>query len=338
MAFQLDPESAHQRTLSWLHRFPQLATLFAHPSLDNEDKYQIRVGNLTWPFPVGLAAGLDKEALAIPFFSRLLLGAIEVGTVTPLAQSGNPKPRLFRLAKEESLRNQMGFNNQGMEDIFYHIVRSPTARCLGVNLGKNRATPPEDAAQDYFKLYQKFAPIADYLVINVSSPNTSGLRKLQEKGELEKILAALAPARHRHPCPLWVKISPDMDLTDTDNIAQLAHTYKLTGLIATNTTVIKERGEGGVSGKLLYPRAKELRSHLLKTLKQYPELHLIGVGGFSSFDEIADYWREGGSAVQVYTALIYQGPKFLLEVKKGIDHMLKEAGVRTLQDWFKSLS
>ena len=252
LAFRLDPELIHQQTLQMAQRFPQLAKVFIHPSLENSRRYQIRVGNLTWPFPVGLAAGLDKDARAIPFFSQFLLGAIEVGTVTPRPQSGNPKPRLFRLTREESLRNQMGFNNQGMEEVFKNIMRFPTAKCLGVNLGKNKLTEQSSAARDYRILYEKFAPIADYLVINISSPNTPGLRNLQKKAELANILQVLGVARERHPCPLFIKISPDINPGDADEIIELADHYRLAGLIATNTMANDDEGARGNKWKIAF--------------------------------------------------------------------------------------
>ena len=336
LAFQFDPELVHRYTLDWLHRFPQLAEIFAHPSLENDNRYQIQIGDLTWPFPVGLAAGLDKDARAVPFFSKLLLGAIEVGTVTPKPQSGNPRPRLFRLPREQSLRNQMGFNGQGMEAMFRGLVQFPTAKCLGVNLGKNKATTAQLAARDYQVLYEKFAPIADYLVINISSPNTPGLRALQQKSELEKILQTLEPCRERRPCPLFVKLSPDINFGDADEIVQLANAYRLAGIIACNTSVMEGRGPGGISGGLLFTRAKALRSHLLCSLKEYPHLHLIGVGGFSSFEQIKEYWQEGGRAIQVYTALIYQGPQLLVDIKNGIDQMLEQDNAASLEAWLRN--
>ena len=334
-AFLLDPEFAHRQVLKIAHHFPQGAQIFAHPSLENSRRYEIQVGDLTWSFPVGLAAGLDKDALAVTFFSRLLWGAIEVGTVTPHPQSGNPRPRLFRLPREESLRNQMGFNNQGMEAVFKNLIQFPTTKCLGVNLGKNKRTKQEEAAHDYQALYEKFAPIADYLVMNVSSPNTPGLRNLQKKPELEKILHTLGESRKRHPCPLFIKLSPDMDFRHVDEVIELADHHGLAGLIATNTAPSDDGSLGGISGKLLFFQAKKLRAHLIKSLKRFPSLQLIGVGGFSSFKEIKEYWEEGGRAVQIYTSFIYQGPPFLMEIKEGIDQMLQEAQVPTLERWFQ---
>ena len=335
LAFLFDPESAHCKTLQLASRFPQLASVFAHPSLKDVNRYQIAVGPCTWPFPVGLAAGLDKNAQAIAFFSRLLFGAIEVGTVTPQPQPGNPRPRLFRL-KPASLRNQMGFNNLGMEGVLRNIIATPANdRCLGINLGKNRWTPPQQTAADYCALYQKFAPIADYLVINISSPNTPGLRKLQQGVELANIVQALAGARKRHPCPLWVKVSPDLALPTINEILQVADHYHLAGLIATNSAVCDDYGPGGISGQLLFDQARNLRSRLLRCLEKYPRLHLIGVGGFASFDQIKAYWMEGGGAVQLYTSFIYQGPQLLVDIKRGIDHMLDHAGVASLGQWFE---
>ena len=315
-----------------------MALIFAHPSLEHSRRYETRVGDLTWSFPVGLAAGLDKDAQAITFFSHLLWGGIEVGTVTPCAQSGNPKPRLLRLTREESFRNQMGFNNQGMEVVFKRLIQSSTGKCLGVNLGKNKQTRQQEAAHDYHVLYKKFAPIVDYLVINISSPNTPGLRDLQKKLELEKILHTLVESRKRYACPLFIKLSPDIDFRQVDEVIKLADHYRLAGLIATNTMLSDDGRPGGISGKLLFMRAKTLRSYLIKSLKRFPHLALIGVGGFSTFKEIKEYWEEGGRAIQIYTSFIYQGPPFLMEIKRGIDQMLQEAEVSTLEQWFEKNS
>ncbi len=332
----MDPEKVHELTIEYASQYPSLAKIFRGTKIPASRKYQLDIGSIKWSFPVALAAGLDKNARAISFFSELGFGAIEVGTVTPLMQSGNPKPRLFRYIDEESLRNRMGFNNAGMDEVFKNIVHTDANCVLGVNLGKNKNTLESKAKEDYLALYEKFASVSDYLVINISSPNTLNLRKLQQKDALLEILNYLDDARENRPCPLFVKISPDIDENQIDEIITVAKKKTLAGIIATNTTIIENFGPGGVSGKLLYSKGKEVRNYLARELKA-TDLSLIGVGGFSSFDEIFDYWCEGGSAVQVYTSFIYQGPKFLHDIKDGLDKKLQEYNLNSVNELIKKL-
>ena len=222
IAFSLDPEIIHEHSIKFLSRYPLLGELFDQKiSIIEREKYRVALNGPSWSFPVGLAAGLDKNALALEFFSKLYFGAIEVGTVTPKPQDGNQKPRLFRYPESESLRNKMGFNNDGSENILRHLLSvSKNDKVLGVNLGKNKVTPIEKAWEDYNILYRKFSKIIDYLVINVSSPNTPGLRGLQESDALEEILSSLETVRKDEPCPLYLKISPDIDKTHVTAIVQ----------------------------------------------------------------------------------------------------------------------
>ncbi len=284
---------------------------------------------------MGLAAGLDKNAAAIDFFSRLPFGAIEVGTVTPKAQEGNPKPRLFRLVEQESLLNRMGFNNHGMNAVLDNITSlEPASRpgCLGVNLGKNKITPADKAAIDYQVLYKKFCDVADYMVINVSSPNTPGLRDLQEESALAEIFDALADVRQFKNVPLFLKVAPDLPDQGLDACVSIAKKYKLAGLIATNTTIIPDIGVGGVSGQLLKQKSKRVRSYLLDRLRETPRIELIGVGGVASFDDVWEFWREGGRAMQVYTGFIYKGPGLLVDISKSIDVVLKKTNANDLAE------
>ena len=336
ISFLFDPEFIHSLTLKSCSKYPGLSRLFpGKGELDN--RYQVQVGDTSWPFPVGLAAGLDKNAQAIDFFAKLFFGAIEVGTVTPKAQPGNAKPRLFRLKKEFSLVNRMGFNNLGADCILANIKESSlNGRILGVNLGMNKDTSLEDAAADYKVLYRKFSPVADYLVANISSPNTVGLRDLEKVDALKKLLLELRPEREEKPCPFFIKVSPDISLEDLPNLVDIALSEKLTGFIATNTTVMPEWGKGGISGKLLYERAKKVRNLLLRLTKE-ENMEVIGVGGFSSMEDIWEFWQEGGKVVQLYTALIYKGPGLLEEIKKEIDRLLSLNKVNSLQELLKNI-
>ncbi|PIP93201.1 MAG: dihydroorotate dehydrogenase (quinone) [Bdellovibrio sp. CG12_big_fil_rev_8_21_14_0_65_39_13] len=334
-AFRLDPEAAHHLSLSMLSHFPKSsAELFNTPEVD--PRLSLKVGSMNWSFPVGLAAGLDKNGEAIEFFSRILFGAVEIGTVTPLEQPGNDKPRLFRYVEEESLRNRMGFNNHGMEALASNVTSSLRfGKTLGINLGKNKNTKAEDAPSDYAKLYQRLAPLADYLVINVSSPNTPGLRDLQSTESLKLIFSELEKHRTQCPKPLYLKISPDMATEDLDALFQVCHDYNLEGIIATNTTIMADRGEGGISGRLLYPKAQHFRLKCLERLKG-SSLEMIGVGGFADFSEVLDYWSHGGRALQIYTSFIFQGPQILSQWQNEILEVLKITGARDLEELLKN--
>ncbi|GAB4014568.1 MAG: quinone-dependent dihydroorotate dehydrogenase [Bdellovibrio sp.] len=334
-AFKMDPEKAHTVAMTILSSFPKTVAEFFHaPEVDQ--RINLKVGSMTWANPFGLAAGLDKNGEAIEFFSRIPFGAVEVGTVTPRPQAGNDKPRLFRLVEEESLRNRMGFNNNGMEEMIKSLKTSRRfGKILGINLGKNKVTSAEDAPKDYAELYQGVAPYGDYLVVNVSSPNTPGLRDLLQKNALSEIFSALQDKRKALDKPLYVKISPDMAIEDLDGVIEVCHDFKLEGIIATNTTIMKDRGEGGISGKLLYPKARQFRLDCLNRLKG-SNLEFIGVGGFSDYSQVLEYWSQGGRALQIYTALIYQGPQLLNDWHYRTLSLLERSGAENLEELLKN--
>lgn len=333
MAFTLDAEVAHEKTLKLMNLVGSRGAVFFGQT-QIEEKYSTRLKSMKWTFPVGLAAGLDKNAEALNFLSHLYFGAIEVGTITPRPQEGNPKPRLFRLQDEESLLNRMGFNNIGAEKALEHLLKSKLHKSLGVNIGKNKDTPENKAIEDYRLLYQKFAEVADYIVINISSPNTPGLRDLQNERFLNELFTELKADREKYKTPLFVKISPDTDFTILPALINCFLSHQVSGVIATNTTIMRERGEGGVSGKLLAPRARDFRRELFKTLNAtaQTEMDVIGVGGISSYDDLVDFWQEGGSAVQIYSAFIYQGPNFLKMIKSSIEKDFTKYQVKNLEE------
>ena len=303
------------------------------------DKYKISLNHMDWSFPVGLAAGLDKNAEAIDFFSRILFGAVEIGTVTPKPQDGNPKPRMFRYIEEQSLRNKMGFNNAGAEEILQNVLASNrNGKVLGVNLGKNKVTPEELAPLDYLTLYEKFWKVADYLVVNVSSPNTPGLRDLQRKDKLDDIFKALEDVRKKCHKPLYLKISPDLALEDLDPVINSVKEYNLSGIIATNTTIVPSLGDGGVSGRLLLDKSRIMRNAILEKVKETPSIDVIGVGGISCFDDLLDFWKAGGKAAQIYTSFIFQGPSILTNMKKDIDKFLAHYDFKNLEEALKNIS
>ncbi len=342
LAFSIDAERAHDVSMAFLERCPLVAASLAggeRLETISHKRYQVSVPGLGLvAFPVGLAAGLDKNGRALNYFSRLWFGAVEIGTVTPKPQAGNPKPRLFRYIDEESLRNCFGFNNEGAEAMVYRLKKaSVRPHCLGVNLGKNKDTPSELANLDYQVLYEKFSPLADYLVINISSPNTPGLRDLQASENLELLLKSLDTVRAKTPCPLFLKLAPDLAFEDLKIMLNLALKYKLQGIIATNTTIMPERGAGGVSGKLLSAKSQAVRSFLLSELKGVEAFSLIGVGGISDFSDLWKFWQEGGRMVQIYTSFIYQGPEILDSIKDEIDRHLDFYGFETLEEMLNSI-
>lgn len=339
-AFSLDAEIAHTLSMKTISHFPLVCSeIFSQNDLNA--KYETKLSHMKWAFPVGLAAGLDKNAEAIDFFSRLYLGAVEVGTVTPVAQDGNPKPRLFRYPAEESLRNCMGFNNSGMQHVAFMLSKLPPRgkrdKLVGVNLGKNKDTPGELAFTDYQKLYSQFSETADYLVINISSPNTPGLRDLQARAGVEQILLSLKELRSESDCPLYLKVAPDLNFEDLDSLLECAIEHKLQGVIATNTTIMPERGAGGVSGKLLLDKSKKMREHILKQLNEVSSFDCIGVGGISSYQDLWDFWKIGGRAVQVYSSFIFQGPKMLADMKTGIDHTLHKYQLSSISELLENI-
>lgn len=322
IAFALDAEAAHEATLWAMKRFGPFM-----PNSHTPNELSLNVAGMHFQNPFGLAAGLDKNAEGVSFLSHLPFSFIEVGTVTPKPQSGNERPRLFRYIDEESLRNRMGFNNLGMEEVLKNIANgNRRGKILGVNLGKNKATPNEEAHLDYAALYEKFAAVSDYLVINVSSPNTPGLRDLLSDEGLRLIFSTLTPYREKCPKPLFVKVSPDMQKDQLASVVHLACQYKLAGIIATNTTIMESRGEGGISGKLLYQKSKAAREFLLSEIKRTnAPLELIGVGGFSQFSDVLDFWKCGGKLVQLYTAFIFQGPSLLYQFEAELLREMKKS-------------
>lgn len=337
IAFGLDPESIHNHSINLLKRFPGvmygLSPQYRH---ETDLSLTLKCG-LTFSYPVGLAAGLDKNAECINYFSRLPFGAIEVGTVTPKPQEGNPKPRLFRLIEEESLLNRMGFNNQGMEQVLKNLRKAnQSVAPVGVNLGKNKVTPEEKAPLDYQVLYKNFAPHCDYLVVNVSSPNTPGLRDLQKVDSLRHILEALRDERNVCSKPLFVKISPDMSFSDIEPIVQLVHDEEMAGLIATNTTINKDVGVGGVSGKMIREKSKAMREHVLTVMGKDTKLDMIGVGGVSCVQDLLDFWRQGGQVMQLYSSFIYQGPAVLHDIYKELETLMKQRDCKSLSDLYKT--
>jgi dihydroorotate dehydrogenase len=290
------------------------------------DQKPVQAFGLTFSNPVGLAAGYDKDALGFRGLSSLGMGHIEVGTVTPRPQTGNPKPRIFRLLSDQALINRMGFPGRGMAFVKKQIEgKRPDNLILGVNIGKNQVTPNQEAVKDYLTLLRGFAGLADYIAVNVSSPNTIGLRRLQARAILEELLEILVLERDRliqmleKPLPLLVKLAPDLDDRELDDALEASLNAGVEGVIATNTTV--ERGglksprageEGGLSGKPLSERSTEMIQKI--AYRTAGELPIIGVGGIMTPADAQEKLEAGASLVQVYTGLVYQGPGLIKRI------------------------
>lgn len=325
LLFSLDPEVAHNLIMDVAKLCPTLGKL---SGIKHDPSLSVVIGKTRWTFPVGLAAGLDKNAEALPFFNAQGFGAIECGTITLMPQMGNPRPRMFRYPEERSLRNAMGFPNQGLLEILPRLRSYAGTTPLGVNIGKNKDTTPEESISELSLLFEALHDYASYFVINVSSPNTPGLRALQETSYLTELFTELN--RNRAGKDLFLKIAPDLPKEKILELARLAHDLKLTGLIATNTTIMPERGAGGVSGILLRKKSQDICRTILS---EQIDSELIAVGGISEPKDLFELWSEGGKAAQVYTAYVYQGPELLKKFNKAISNFIKIQNT-TLEDFF----
>lgn len=327
LLFSLDPEKAHEFGLMVAQKFPWLASSWASNS---GQKLNCQVGRTTWKTPIGLAAGLDKNAVALKFFNQLGFGSMECGTVTVLPQAGNPRPRIYRYPSEISLRNSMGFPNAGSEFVLHQLKLRPKDFPVGINIGKSKEASPTEAIDEYVKLYDKLAPHGDWMVVNISSPNTPGLRDLQQETWLKDLFTQLAPLREKHGKEIHVKLAPDMDDDAFRNLCTSLADIGVDGLVATNTTHMPERGAGGVSGQLLRVKAHQKRRVALKVARDR-HLPLVGVGGFQDMNDVYAYWASGGSTFQIYTALIFQGPGIVRQFSLKIEAFLERAGIPKLQ-------
>ena len=326
--FTLEPETAHHLMLSALSRAGQAAAVF---SVAPSSTRKYRVMGLDFSNPVGLAAGLDKNGAAIDGLAALGFGFVEVGTVTPLAQAGNPKPRLFRLQPAQAFINRLGFNNQGLASFISNVDKHRATCILGLNIGKNAATPQDQATGDYLKGLRAVYPHADYVAVNISSPNTRGLRDLQNAEALDLLLAALKDEQrllqqqHLRYVPIVLKIAPDLNDEQGKQIAGRLISHGIDGVIATNTTVSRDRVQGlihadeagGLSGRPLRSQSNHILELLAAELSG--RIPIIGVGGILSGEDAAEKIRLGAALVQIYTGLIYRGPALIAESVAAIE-------------------
>lgn len=332
--FGLDPETAHELTMQSLARLQGTPLEWAYCNGMVDDP--IELAGLKFPNRVGLAAGLDKNARCIDGLGAMGFGFVEVGTVTPKPQPGNPKPRMFRLPQANALINRLGFNNDGLEAFVANVKRSSfrqKGRILGLNIGKNAATPIEKATSDYLVCLEGVYPHADYVTINISSPNTSNLRSLQNDEALDGLLGAIARQRevlarqHGRRVPIFVKIAPDLDSSQVEVIAGALGRHGMDGVVATNTTINREAVKGlphaeeagGLSGSPVLEASNRVISQLRAALgKQFP---IIGVGGIMSAQDAASKIRAGADVVQIYTGLIYRGPDLVNEAAHALKRL-----------------
>lgn len=338
--FLSDPEIIHYKVfklLKFAFRFPFAKSICTNIYTLSDHRLKTKVFGIDFPNPVGLAAGFDKDAKLINELSAFGFGFIEVGTVTPHAQAGNVKPRMFRLTDDVALINRMGFNNDGVQAMVSHLKKRQPGIIIGGNIGKNKNTLNENAFDDYEKCFRELFPFVDYFAINVSSPNTPGLRSLQEKEPLLKLLQHLQQvnlklsstnksSQHKQK-PILLKIAPDLTDKQLDEIVEVVLISNLDGIIATNTTTSREgltsnsdtitkAGTGGLSGKPLSSRSTDVIRYLSK--KSNGRYKIIGVGGIHSENDALEKLNAGASLIQIYTGFIYEGPGLIKKINKKI--------------------
>ncbi|MEJ8757384.1 quinone-dependent dihydroorotate dehydrogenase [Pontibacter sp. H259] len=330
LLFKLDPEKVHYLTtdaLQTVYKLP-LAKSISNSMFNVHDaRLERELFGLKFPNPVGLAAGFDKDAKLIDELANLGFGFIEIGTLTPKGQEGNPKPRLFRLPEDQAIINRMGFNNEGVDVAVARLRNRKSNIIVGGNIGKNKVTPNEEALNDYLYCFKALYDVVDYFVVNVSSPNTPDLRALQEKEPLQQLLLALQEQNSKmpKPKPLLLKIAPDLNEAQLNDIIEIAKEANLSGIIATNTTIsrdglytstqkVAEIGAGGLSGKPLTKRSTEIIRYLRQHLPQ--SIKLIGVGGIMTPEDAMEKLEAGADLVQLYTGFIYEGPALITQINK----------------------
>ncbi|MGD9899335.1 MAG: quinone-dependent dihydroorotate dehydrogenase [Calditrichaceae bacterium] len=323
-----DPESAHTilmrlLKIKWISGLLGMIYRFEHSSLKRE------LFGLTFNNPVGLAAGFDKNAEAVDTLGKIGFGFVEIGTVTPKSQPGNPKPRLFRLVDDQGIINRMGFNNDGVEEIARRLKRRNGKVLIGGNIGKNKTTPNDQAWRDYEICFDQLFDTVDYFVVNVSSPNTPNLRALQEKEPLTDLLIRLKKLNNSKPLqkPILLKIAPDLTDSQLDDIIEIVKSTEIDGVIATNTTIkrnglktgaekISRIGDGGLSGKPLSKRSTDVIRYLAE--KSNHAFPIIGVGGIHTPEDAIEKIKAGASLVQIYTGFIYSGPALIKKINKAL--------------------
>lgn len=330
LLFKFDPEKVHHFTfklIKFILKLPGAKSLWKKMYIVEDKRLERKLFGLNFKNPVGLAAGFDKNAQLYNELAYCGFGFIEVGTVTPKSQPGNPKKRLFRLTEDEAIINRMGFNNEGVDFMIKQLKKKKTKVIIGGNIGKNKVTPNELANEDYILCFEALFEYVDYFVVNVSSPNTPNLRALQEKEPLQKLLSELQVVNQKKskPKPILLKIAPDLTNAQLDDVIEIVAITKIDGIIATNTTIsreglktkgVDEIGSGGLSGKPLKSKSTEVIRYLSKkSNKAFP---IIGVGGIHSAQDALEKIDAGADLVQLYTGFIYEGPKLVRKINEEI--------------------
>ena len=350
--FKQDPEAVHQATMRWLGRVSRNALASeALEAMCGAVRLPVDLFGLRFPNPVGLAAGMDKSAEAVPAWKSLGFGHTELGGVTWHAQPGNEKPRIFRAPATEAIVNRMGFNNPGAVAIAEELAHWRASdrwpkHPVGINLGKSKSTPLSQAPEDYANSFRALWPHADFFVVNVSSPNTPNLRKLQDKSALDEILAAMqqvnaAASRQSAAKPILVKVAPDLTFDALDEILSLVDERQLAGLVATNTTIARPQSDdpqvqktyaetGGLSGRPVRERSTEVIRHLSQQSKG--KVPIIGVGGIFTVEDAWEKITAGASLIQLYTGFIYEGPMLPKRIVAGLTEKLRERGMKIISE------
>jgi dihydroorotate dehydrogenase len=332
LLFFFSPEKAHHLTASLLRfalQIPGMKSIWKSLFCISDTRLEKTVFGISFPNPVGLAAGFDKDAKMFEDLAYCGFGFIEIGTLTPKGQPGNPQPRLFRLKEDNAIINRMGFNNEGVDEAVERLKKRKTKTIIGGNIGKNKVTENEDALNDYILNFNALFDYVDYFVVNVSSPNTPGLRDLQEKEPLKHLLFSLMQVNNLKTTqkPILLKIAPDLTDSQLDDIIEIVNETKIAGVIATNTTIsreglkteknlVEEIGAGGLSGKPVRERSTEVIRYLAtKSNKSFP---IIGVGGIHSEQDALEKLDAGADLIQLYTGFIYEGPALVKRINKAI--------------------
>ncbi len=341
LLFRLDSESAHHLAIgaAAIVGCSPLRSIFGRFYNCEDPRLETQCFGLRFANPVGLAAGFDKDARAVPFLGALGFGFLELGTVTAHPQPGNPRPRIFRLPDDSALINRMGFPSAGAQAVSERMKalrsRSTSLPIIGINIGKTKAVSLEEALQDYVQSFSLLQPYADYVVLNVSSPNTPELRKLQERVRLEALFRGVQQANVRK-IPLLIKIAPDLAQSDLDEVLAVCEACGVSGLVVTNTTFSRDGlsqpidQTGGLSGKPLHGRAVQMVGRIFRATNG--KLPIIGVGGVFSASDVLDFIRAGASLIQVYTGLVYEGPGLVCRIKRDLVEYLSAAKIERISD------
>lgn len=347
LLFLKDPEKTHEQILSLLASLSFLEGPLANLLCVRDPRLEVQLGPLTFSNPVGLSAGFDKNARALPIWHGLGFGFFEIGAVTASPQPGNPKPRLFRLPKDEALINRLGFNNEGAEAIGQKLARWQTDRPrpeipMGINIGRSRHVENKDAVADYIRTFERLFSYGDYFTLNVSSPNTPNLRELQEKERLRELLEAIGGKNHEmakqratNPKPILVKIAPDLDFNQLDEIIEVVHSQEVTAIIATNATAFlrenlrtRTQETGGLSGRPLSALATSFIEHIYQATQG--KLPIIGSGGVFTAEDAYEKIRAGATAVQIYTGFVYEGPAIVKRINLGLLELILRDGFENI--------